>query len=483
MNSNILIVDDSAVDRSIMCMIIKKKIPTVSVFESEDGLNVKNLIVEKDIKVCILDLKMSPKDGYDILKELKADSDTMDIPVLVCTGITETSSIEKVLLLGAYDYFTKPLSEEAMKISLPLKILNAIELTNRTRYMVHLSKIDPLTGFYNRNYFKDCLHTIKPEYQMPISILMCDINGLKLANDAFGSDFGDELLLEAAHIIQQICPPHSICSRWGGDEFAILISNTDKEAADSFALAIKNRFSQVDKHGFSLSLAFGWDTKDFYDQDLMKILINAEDAMFRDKVLENVSVRSSMIGTILHTLNEKNPREEAHSRRVSELGQRMGKVMGSSEKDIHDLKVIGLLHDIGKIAIDDHILNKPARLTNEEWIDIRRHPEIGYRILSSSPEMLGYANIILSHHERVDGKGYPNGLKGDEIPVFSRMLAIIDSYDAMTCERTYKKAMTDLEAAKEFRIHSGTQFDSELAEIFVTKVLGLSFEFLQDGAK
>lgn len=481
MNRNVLIIDDSVVDRSIMSMIIKKNIPEVKVFESEDGLDIRNLIIENDIKVCILDLKMPKKDGYSILAEMKKDKHMMNVPVIVCTGVIDTNSLEKVLTLGAYDYFSKPLSEEAMKISLPLKVINAIELMNRTKVIVHLSKIDVLTGLYNRNYLKNYISTLTLEKHLPISILMGDINGLKLANDAFGSDFGDQFLVEASQIIMKSCPADSICCRWGGDEFAILLPNTDKSEAESYAQIIKKAFSQINKQGLELSLAFGWDTLNRPEQDLLKVLINAEDAMFRDKILENVSVRSNMIAAILHTLHEKNPREEAHSRRVSELCQRLGTAMNLSEKDIHNLKVMGLLHDIGKIAIDEHILNKPAKLNDEEWKEIKRHPEIGFRILSSSPEMQEYANTILCHHERMDGKGYPNGLKGHEIPRFSRILSIIDSYDAMTWARTYKNAMSDIEAAREFIKNSGTQFDPELTEIFVTQVLGLTYERIEEG--
>ncbi len=475
MNGNVLIVDDSMVDRSIMSMIIQKKNSNINVFESEDGLNIKSVILENDIKVCILDLKMPGKDGYAILKELKEDKEVMDIPVIVCTGILDTSSIEKVLTLGAYDYFSKPLSEEAMKISLPLKVHNAIELMKRTQHIVHMSQIDWLTGLYNRNFFKNYLLEYQNGSEDSNAIIMGDINGLKLANDAFGSDFGDQYLMDASQIIQKICPSDAICSRWGGDEFAIFMPQINKKEASAYAGQIKKAFSQINKRGLNLSMAFGLDIQIRSDQDLLKVLSNAEDAMFRDKILEDVSVRSSMIVTILHTLHEKNPREEAHSRRVSELCQHMGEVMNLSEKDIHDLKVIGLLHDIGKIAIDEHILNKPGHLEHEEWLEMKRHPEIGYRIISSSSELQDYADAILCHHERLDGKGYPNGLSHNAIPLYARLLSIIDSYDAMTCERTYKKTMTDVEAAYEFEKNAGSQFDAELAEIFVTKILGLSF--------
>lgn len=481
MIGSVLIIDDSAVDRSIMSMIIRKNIPDVQVFESEDGIGIKELIRSHDIKVCILDLRMPIKDGYSLLSEIKSDPLTMDVPVIVCTGVIDTTSLERVLTLGAYDYFSKPLSEEAMKISLPLKVRNAIELMKRTKHIVHISQIDALTGLYNRSHFKVRLSAIEASEGMDISILMCDINGLKISNDAYGNEVGDAFLVSAAEIIQSHCPESSICSRWGGDEFAVCLLDVSKQAAETMALKIKQSFSVISHNGLTLSMACGWDTLKTSGQDLNKILVNAEDAMFRDKILEDVSVRSSMIGTILNTLHEKNPREEAHSRRVSELCQRMGEVLCLSDKEVHELRVMGLLHDIGKIAIDEHILNKPGHLNPEEWLEMKRHPEIGYRLLSSSSEMKIYADAILCHHERVDGKGYPNGLVGEDIPIHSKILSIIDSFDAMTCERTYKQPLEVQVAALELFRSSGTQFDRYLSQIFVEKVLGMTNIFPNGG--
>lgn len=474
LHGSVLIIDDSAVDRRIMSMIIKKNMPEVQIFESEDGLGILNFLRTNDINVCLLDLRMPLKDGYELLTEIKSDPLIMDIPVIVCTGVIDTSSLERVLTLGAYDYFSKPLSEEAMKIALPLKVRNAIEFMNRTKHIIQISQLDALTGLYNRAQFKTHLSSMKLAIGMPISILMCDINGLKIANDAYGSEAGDAFLKSSAEIIKNLCPDHSICSRWGGDEFVVCLPHTDKQAAEALANQIKNSFSQVSQNGLTLSMACGWDTLSKEGQDLHKILINAEDAMFRDKIFEDVSVRSTMIGTILNTLHEKNPREEAHSRRVSELCLRIGEALQLSEKEVHELKVIGLLHDIGKIAIDEGILNKPGHLNSSEWLEMKRHPEIGYRLLSSSTEMIMYAEAILSHHERIDGKGYPNGLLGDEIPLHSKILSVADSFDAMTCERTYKQALSIEEAALELFKHSGTQFDFALSRIFVEKVLGLN---------
>jgi diguanylate cyclase (GGDEF)-like protein/putative nucleotidyltransferase with HDIG domain len=345
---------------------------------------------------------------------------------------------------------------------------------NRTNHILHMSKVDSLTRLYNREYFKNYLDevTIK-QLTFPVSILMCDVNGLKILNDAYGSHWGDWYLKEVAKAIVMCSPMNAISARWGGDEFAILMSGMNKLSAEELSLKIKKQVDKINHQGLQLSVSFGSDTILERSGDFTKIIKNAEDAMFRDKILEDISVRSNMIATIIQTLNEKNLREEAHSRRVSELCEKMGEALKLSEKDIRDLKVIGLLHDIGKIAIDEQILNKPGKLTDEEYQEIKRHPEIGYRILSTSKEMSNYMDVILAHHERIDGAGYPNGLSGDSIPYLAKILSIIDSFDAMTCERPYKKQRTTMDAAMELIRCSGSQFDEDLVQVFVTKVLGL----------
>jgi len=160
-----------------------------------------------------------------------------------------------------------------------------------------------------------------------------------------------------------------------------------------------------------------------------------------------------------------------HSRRVSQLCEQMGEALGLNEDKVKELKAVGLLHDIGKIAIDEAILNKNGTLNEEEWVEVRKHPEIGYRILSTVNNMSEMAEFVLSHHERWDGKGYPQGLSGEQIPLESRIIGIADAYDAMVSERSYKKSLTKEEAIKELTENAGTQFNAECVRVFIEKVL------------
>ncbi len=475
MISNIMIIDDSPIDRKIIRQILENKLSNISIFEAEDGVNINEKLLLNKIHMCILDIMMPVKDGFQVLTDMKNDHRVMDIPVIVCTGIEDKMAIEKALVLGAYDYFSKPLSEEVMKISLPLKVKNTIELMKRKEEIFYLSYHDVLTELYNRRFYEEKILIINTEENLPISIIMGDVNGLKLVNDTFGHDYGDKLLKQAAAAIQRACSVNDFVARWGGDEFIILLPKTKSEEAEEIIKKIKENYSQTKFKSIDISISFGWDTKENMDKEIAVILKNAEDCMYRNKTLENESVRSKMIKTIINTLHEKNPAEERHSKRVSELCQEIGDKIGLSDIEIRKIKIGGLLHDIGKIAIAEGILNKPGKLTEQEWNEIKRHPAIGYRLLSSSHEMLELAESVLYHHEKWDGTGYPQGLKGEEIPKIARIIAIADSYDAMTSFRSYRKPLSEEIVLNEIRKNAGIQFDPVIAKIFIEKVLNKTF--------
>lgn len=331
---------------------------------------------------------------------------------------------------------------------------------------LYLINHDVLTGLYNRNYGEEEIKRIDIAKNLPISIIMADVNGLKLVNDAFGHDVGDKLLKHAALIIQSVCRTDDTVVRWGGDECIILMPKTNKEEAAKTVKRIKGLFIDKQINSIKVSISFGWDTKEQIDEDIMKVLTNSEDNMYRNKYLEGESVKRNIIHTIITTLHEKNPREEKHSKRVREICQKIGETIGLSEIEINKLKIAGLLHDIGKIAIEESLLNKKGPLTEAEWNQIKRHSDIGYRIISTSHEMVDLGHCILAHHERWDGNGYPQGLTGEAIPLLARIIAIADSYDAMTSQRTYRKAVSDAAAKAEIIKNGGTQFDPEIARIF-----------------
>lgn len=337
-------------------------------------------------------------------------------------------------------------------------------------YLTYVSTHDDLTQVYNRPFFEQKLKALNQGHILPIGVMMVDVNGLKVINDAFGNTAGDNVLKEVAKRISDCMHDSDILARIGGDEFGILLANAKPDALEQLSRAIKSACKGIFVQGVEMSISVGWAEKNLVTEDIKHTLKLAEDYMNRNKLLKAHSLRGKSIYAIINTLHEKNKREEAHSKRVGELSYRLGTVTGVSSMDLDDLKTMGLLHDIGKIAIDEQILNKPNRLTDEEYESIKKHPEIGYRILSAVNELSEVAEYVLAHHEHWNGMGYPRGLKGEEIPYLSRIIGIVDAYDAMTSDRTYRKAMSTEDALEELKRFSGIQFDPELVTAFVTHI-------------
>ena len=337
---------------------------------------------------------------------------------------------------------------------------------------IYLSYFDVLTGLYNRGYYEMEVERLDIEKNLPMSVIMADVNGLKMINDAFGHHLGDELLRKAAESIRRICRKNDVVARWGGDEFIVLLPNTTYEEVENLVGRMKVACCEERVNMVCVSMSLGWATKTSMEIGIAEVLKNAEDEMYKFKIIQNEGLRGNIINTIVKTLYEKNPREEEHSERVGEMAEKIGIAIGFSDIAVSKLKVIGHLHDIGKIAIEDGILNKSGRLTAWEQEEIRRHPDVGYRILSATSEMLELADCVLAHHERWDGKGYPRGLAGENIPLEARIIALADSYDAMSSERPYRKALDEEVILYEIKRNAGYQFDPELARAFVEKVMG-----------
>jgi len=413
-----------------------------------------------------VDSVVAPKEKFDEAKGLTKD---------VLSG--NIAAMEDSVRLGS-DGKLREVSVKGVAIVLNDKIIGGYgiytDISQRKkaeRELIYMNYHDQLTGLYNRRFFEEELKRLDTERNLPISLIMADVNGLKLFNDAFGHAEGDKLLVKAAEIIRKELREDEIVARLGGDELVILLPRTDSEEANSIVKRIRASISNIRLKSIELSISFGWDTKNSTDQDMNDILKNAEDCMYRNKLFESPDIREKRIKAIINSFYDNNSEEEQHSKRVSSLCEAIGTAMGMDEAALNQLRTLGLLHDIGKIAIDNSILNKPDRLTKKEWNEIKRHPETGYRILSSVNDMAELAEFVLAHHERWDGKGYPKGIKGEEIPLQARIAAVADAYDAMTSKSAYRNPLPESIAVEELEKNAGTQFNPEIVQIFINKVI------------
>lgn len=345
----------------------------------------------------------------------------------------------------------------------------------RDEKIQYLNYHDSLTGLFNRTFFQIEQDRLDTAHQLPLSVIVGDINGLRLINETLGHAEGDRLLIEIANVLKSCCRSEDIMARTGGDEFSILLPLTDSIEAHTIIerinVAFEKFMSNADKSIFHTNISLGYATKTEPDQPFSKVVQVAIEFMNKRKLLEDKSQHSSILSSIKTTMFEKSNETEEHAERLAELSKKLGRVLGLAEEDLVALELLSMLHDIGKISIDLGILTKAGKLTDDEWKQIKKHPAVGYRITQSSPELRHISEYILSHHERWDGQGYPNGLAGEAIPLLSRILSVVDAYDAMTEDRSYRSAMTSADAIDEIRKNAGTQFDPQIAATFIDKVL------------
>jgi len=337
--------------------------------------------------------------------------------------------------------------------------------------IIYLSYHDSLTGLYNRRFYEEELKRLDTKRNLPITLVMADLNGLKLINDSFGHVMGDELIKKVADVLRKGFRADDIIARLGGDEFVILLPKTDVFEAARIIKRVKSIALKEKVGDFDVSISIGYATMSKEDENIQELFNNAEDHMYRDKLDKSLVMKRNTIDLIMNTIGEKNERERHHSENVSEICGLIAESMDFDIGKVSQIRNAGFMHDIGKIAIDEKILEKALIYNDEDWKEIKRHSEIGYRILSSVSEFSEIAEFVLEHHERWDGKGYPKGLKGEEISIQARIIAVADPFDAMTGASTYREPLSEEEAVAEIIKGAGTQFDPEVARVFIEKVL------------
>lgn len=334
--------------------------------------------------------------------------------------------------------------------------------------LLYLSYHDGLTGLYNRAYFEKYIKEFSIDYGQLCCMMICDIDNLKLINDTLGHEAGDELIFMASKLIESSLEPEDMLARIGGDEFVVIIKcGLEQEVKNrhiKLLNTIKNHNSTMPKIPISMSIGMAYGEKDFRLIDLFK---EADDNMYRNKLKQSIEAKAIMVDSITNSLITRDFICNGHVDRVKQLSEELGKALGLTSNKIKKIKMLAKYHDIGKVGIPEEILYKSDKLTLEETLEVKRHCEIGYRIAKSTPKLQSIAELILKHHERWDGMGYPLGLKGEDIPIECRIIAIADSFDVMVSGRPYKKAMSKEKVIEEIVNESGKQFDPELVEKFM----------------
>lgn len=340
------------------------------------------------------------------------------------------------------------------------------EAENKLRY---LGMHDPLTGLFNRAYFEDAMRRLETSRTVPVGLIVFDLDGLKLMNDTLGHQAGDSLLIEASRLLAGCCRKEDILARVGGDEFAVLLPHSLRERTEGVCQNIRLEIARHNKANgdFPMSLSMGFAVREDATVSMDEIFHIADDNMYREKLHSSRSARASIVQALMKAMEARDYITEGHAERLQDLVLLLTDALDISDEKGNDLRLLAQFHDIGKVGISDSILFKPDKLTEQEATEMKRHCEIGHRIALSAPELAPVAEWILKHHEWWNGKGYPLGLAGNDIPLECRILSIADAFDAMTSDRPYRKAMPEDEALQELERYAGTQFDPMLVSLFV----------------
>ena len=340
------------------------------------------------------------------------------------------------------------------------------ERKNMEQQARYLGYHDSLTGLYNHAFLEEEIQRLDTPRQLPLSVVMADVDNLKLVNDSFGHDEGDRMILEASGILKRSCRQEDIVARIGGDEFVLLLPQTSFLEARSLCDRITQECSRGSNCQIPPSIALGVAAKDDVTQDFINIRKKADDDMYLDKLLRSEKSRELIFRRISGFL-ESDSRRKAHIERLRKLAVLFGGFLSLRQSEIEELSLLAEFHDIGLMPVPTGIIEKNGPLDPDEWEKVRKHSERGYHIARNLSQVTSIADGILCHHEHYDGSGYPRGLSGDDIPLHSRIIHLLCAFEVMTGWRPYKPGFSLEEALGEIASLADSQFDPRLAGLFI----------------
>lgn len=413
--------------------------------------------------------------------------------------ITESKEAEKELKKSLDD----------LKFALASEKILMEELDRKNKELIELSITDGLTGIYNHRFLQERFdYEFKRvrRYGGMLSCMIIDIDHFKLVNDTYGHQIGDQVLRQIAAIMKQKSREIDICGRYGGEEFMIITSLQLENAlryAAKLHTAIANHVFESGTNLIHITVSIGLAEYNSDIKSKQELIERADVAMYQAKMdgrnlirvwkeieqadentIDRLGIQDlkgkfqalsnqmrfiymESTNALIKAVDAKDPFAREHSHNVSEYAKEIAKYLKLSEQEVEIIHYAGLLHDIGKIGIKDDIIVKKETLTQREYELLKRHPEVGANILRDIKFLEKEIPVILHHHERFDGKGYPHGLRGKEIPIGALIIAVADAFDAMTSGRTYKNRLTWRKAVEEIKKGSGTQFAPEIVNAFV----------------
>ncbi len=505
----ILLVEDNVDDVEVMRRFVRRVPGSYQVDIAYDAMEAISKAREGDFDVALVDQQLPGVSGQELIGTLREA--LPELPLVMLTGHGDERLAVEVMKAGAYDYLRKHDLDANTLARVLRNVLERARLENEVRTvnarLREWAIRDGLTGLYNHRHFQELLRTEMARarrYGQPLGCLMLDIDHFKQVNDTYGHPLGDEVLKRLAATLTDVAREVDIIARYGGEEFVVILPNTDREGACRLAERIREAVAArtVEFEGEPVRTTVSIGVATHHDpgvSDERELIKRADNALYhakrngRDQVcvsggesLEGFDtpgtptprptgvggeMRQRFVDGVTAVVGLAEARDDAHrhhSARVAELAMRLGEALDLDADTLYALHAGALLHDVGRVAVSDLIWLKPGKLDDLEREKVRMHTVLGAQMLERFDIGEAERAIVRHHHERWDGDGYPDGLAGRAIPYLARLVAVVDGYEALTNERSWREAMSQDDAVAMLEDAAGTVYDPELVRAFVS---------------